>query len=63
MKTDQNNPFPGTEFNLASVKNKSMPYTTKIHSWTVSLIHRLLLGKIPKHLLIIMCKDNGRYGE
>ena len=37
---------------MASVKNKSMPYRTKTHSWTVSLIHRLLLGKIPKYLLI-----------
>ena len=29
-----------------------MPYGTKTHSW-ISLIHRLLLGKIPKYLLII----------
>ena len=42
---------------MASVKNKSMPYRTKTHSWTVSLIHRLLLGKIPKYLLIIQAVE------
>ena len=47
----------GTEFDLASVKNKSMPYRTKTHSWTVSLIHRLLLGKFLKHLLIIQAVE------
>ena len=47
----------GTEIDLASVKNKSMPYRTKTHSWTVSLIHRLLLGKIPKYLLIIQAVE------
>ena len=46
----------GTEFDLASVKNKSMPYRTKTHSW-ISLIHRLLLGKIPKYLLIIQAVE------
>ena len=46
-----------TEIDLASVKNKSMPYRTKTHSWTVSLIHRLLLGKIPKYLLIIQAVE------
>ena len=34
-----------------------MPYRTKTHSWTVSLIHRLLLGKIPKYLLIIQAVE------
>ena len=29
-----------------------MPQRTKTHSW-ISLIHRLLLGKFPKYLLII----------
>ena len=47
----------GREIDLASVKNKSMPYRTKTHSWTVSLIHRLLLGKIPKYLLIIQAVE------
>ena len=47
----------GTEFDLASVKNKSMPYRTKTHSWTVSLIHRLLLGKFLKYLLIIQAVE------
>ena len=42
---------------MASVKNKSMPYRTKTHSWTVSLIHRLLFGKIPKYLLIIQAVE------
>ena len=42
---------------MASVKNKSMPYRTKTHSWTVSLIHRLLLGKITKYLLIIQAVE------
>ena len=46
-----------TEIDLESVKNKSMPYRTKTHSWTVSLIHRLLLGKIPKYLLIIQAVE------
>ena len=48
-----------TEIDLASVKNKSMPYRAKTHSWTVSLIHlyQLLLGKIPKHLLIIQAVE------
>ena len=40
-----------------------MPYRTKTHSWTVSLIHRLLLGKFLKYLLIIqavelICQSN-----
>ena len=34
-----------------------MPYRTKTHSWTVSLIHRLLLGKIPKYLLTIQAVE------
>ena len=34
-----------------------MPYRTITHSWTVSLIHRLLLGKIPKYLLIIQAVE------
>ena len=34
-----------------------MPYRTKTHSWTVSVIHRLLLGKIPKYLLIIQAVE------
>ena len=46
-----------TEIDLARVRNKSMPYRTKTHSWTVSLIHRLLLGKIPKYLLIIQAVE------
>ena len=33
-----------------------MPYRTKTHSW-ISLIHRLLLGKIPKYLLIIQAVE------
>ena len=47
-----------TEIDLASVKNKSMPYRAKTHSW-ISLIHlyQLLLGKIPKHLLIIQAVE------
>ena len=46
----------GTEIDLASVKNKSMPYRTKTHS-LIYLIHRLLLGKIPKYLLIIQAVE------
>ena len=34
-----------------------MPYRTKTHSWTVSLIHRLLLGKFLKYLLIIQAVE------
>ena len=49
--------YAGTEIDLASVKNKSMPYRTKTHSWTVSLIHRLLLGKFLKYLLIIQAVE------
>ena len=47
-----------TEIDLASVKNKSMPYRTKTHSW-IFLIHvyQLLLGKIPKYLLIIQAVE------
>ena len=41
---------------MASVKNKSVPYRTKTHSW-IYLIHRLLLGKFLKYLLIIQAVE------